>query len=259
MGSVTGYTRRTANIGSGAGGGAAIKTIYTDNDTIDDQIREVSLYGNTSSDKLIFQNLASDDIFTIYGNKKVIVGTQITLDATGVNTIAIQQNLSLGSDYAHIVYNNAGNGVYYLSKNGVIESYFPSGGTSLINFNSFINFWSRSAGDNFAYYSTNSDGLATFQVRNESKIGTIYLGNASGVTQTFLKGGNGSYHLNDLAIGSTTSNSSAILDIQSTVKGLGLPTMTTVQKNAIVTPRVGLVVYDSTLLSISSYNGAAWV
>jgi hypothetical protein len=258
MGIITGYSRRTANIGGGGGGGV-VNTIYSASDVIANQVREVTLYGNTSSDQLNFQNLAGNDIFTIYGNKKVIIGTQITLDSTVVTNTAIQQNLAVPSDYAHIVYNNAGNGVYYLSKNGVIESYYPSGGTCIINFGGFINFWSKSVGDNFAYYSTNSDGLATFQIRNESKIGTMYLGNAVGVTQTFLKGGNGSYHLNDLAIGATSSNSSAILDIQSTVKGFGLPAMTTVQKNAIVTPRVGLVVYDTTLLSISSYNGAAWV
>lgn len=71
MGSITGYTRRTANIGSGAGGGAAIKTIYTDNDIIDNQIREVSLYGNTSSDKLIFQNLAGNHVLVIKGDTNI--------------------------------------------------------------------------------------------------------------------------------------------------------------------------------------------
>ncbi len=75
MGSITGYTRRTANIGSAAGGGAAIKTIYTDNDTIDNQVREVSLYGNTSSDKLIFQNLAGNDLLTLYGDKSIDLGS----------------------------------------------------------------------------------------------------------------------------------------------------------------------------------------
>jgi hypothetical protein len=35
--------------------------------------------------------------------------------------------------------------------------------------------------------------------------------------------------------------------------------MTTVQKNAIVTPATGLVVYDNDLLNQSQYNGSSWV
>jgi hypothetical protein len=183
---------------------------------------EVIGSGSTSATTTaLFQNSSSVAILTITDDKKVLFGTQITLDATGVNVTAIQQNLALASDYAHIVYNNAGNGVYYLSKNGVIESYYPSGGSCLINFNSFINFWSKSIGDNFAYYSTNSDSLMTFQVRNESKIGTVSIGNALGATQTFLKGGNGSYHLNDLAIGATS------ISAQFGVKGTGSTSATT--------------------------------
>jgi hypothetical protein len=189
--------------------------------TADAAIRTYTLAGTASTDYVDFLNGTPTSVLRIRGDKKVLFGTQITLDATGVNATAIQQNLALASDYAHIVYNNPGSGVYYLSKNGVIESYYPSGGSCIINFNSAINFWSKSVGDNFAYYSTNSDSLMTFQVRNESKIGTLSIGNALGATQTFLKGGNGSYHLNDLAIGATS------ISAQFGVKGTGSTSATT--------------------------------
>lgn len=53
-------------------------------------------------------------------------------------------------------------------------------------------------------------------------------------------------------------NASAILDLQSTTKALILPRMTTSQKNAIVSPIEGMVVYDTTENGISSYNGSTW-
>ena len=50
----------------------------------------------------------------------------------------------------------------------------------------------------------------------------------------------------------------ALIDMNSTTKGLGLPAMTTSQKNAIPSPRAGLIVFDTTENAISVYNGSAW-
>jgi hypothetical protein len=61
-----------------------------------------------------------------------------------------------------------------------------------------------------------------------------------------------------LSVGATSPNASAIFDIVSTTKGLGLPSMTTTQQNAIGTPRAGLVVYNSTLGFPTYYNGTTW-
>jgi hypothetical protein len=61
-----------------------------------------------------------------------------------------------------------------------------------------------------------------------------------------------------IGIGTTTPNASAIFDIVSTTQGLGLPSMTTTQQNAIATPRAGLAVYNSTLSLPTFYNGTAW-
>lgn len=56
-----------------------------------------------------------------------------------------------------------------------------------------------------------------------------------------------------------TAVSSALLDIQSTTRGLHYPSMTTVQKLAIVSPTAGLFVYDTTLSTYSYYDGTQWV
>jgi hypothetical protein len=55
-----------------------------------------------------------------------------------------------------------------------------------------------------------------------------------------------------------TANASAILDAQSTTKGVRMPNMTTTQKNAITSPAAGLMVFDTTLSKLCVYSGAAW-
>jgi hypothetical protein len=56
----------------------------------------------------------------------------------------------------------------------------------------------------------------------------------------------------------TTANASALLDVQSTTKGVRMPNMTTTQKNAIASPAAGLMVFDTTLSKLSVYSGVAW-
>jgi arylsulfate sulfotransferase len=45
----------------------------------------------------------------------------------------------------------------------------------------------------------------------------------------------------------------------STTKGVVFPRMTTVQKNAITSPTIGTIVYDTNLNCLSLYNGTDWV
>ena len=59
----------------------------------------------------------------------------------------------------------------------------------------------------------------------------------------------------------TAINSQVIpigLNMTSTTNALRIPTMTTTQKSAIASPVAGMIVYDTTLGKISSYNGSAW-
>jgi hypothetical protein len=57
---------------------------------------------------------------------------------------------------------------------------------------------------------------------------------------------------------SATPHASALLDIVSTTKGLGLPAMTTTQVNAISSPRDGLVVYDTDTDTLKVRANGAW-
>ena len=56
----------------------------------------------------------------------------------------------------------------------------------------------------------------------------------------------------------TTAHTSAMLDVKSTVKGMLIPRMTTIERNAIGTPATGLQVYDTDLNLLYFYNGTAW-
>ena len=53
-------------------------------------------------------------------------------------------------------------------------------------------------------------------------------------------------------------DSSAILDISSTDKGLLIPRMSASQRAAIINPAQGLMVYDSTVHSFMYYTGSSW-
>lgn len=53
-------------------------------------------------------------------------------------------------------------------------------------------------------------------------------------------------------------HSSALLDVQSTNKGILIPSMTTVQRTSIASPAEGLLVYDVTASRTYQYQGGIW-
>ncbi len=61
-----------------------------------------------------------------------------------------------------------------------------------------------------------------------------------------------------VGIGTTTPNASAKLDISSDNAGVLVPRMTTGDRNRIVNPAKGLLVFDSTTNNFWFYNGNAW-
>ena len=74
----------------------------------------------------------------------------------------------------------------------------------------------------------------------------------------FMEGTAPNYMAGSLGIGTSSPDASAILDAQSTTKGVRMPNMTTTQKNAIASPAAGLMVFDTTLAKLCVHTGAAW-
>jgi len=64
---------------------------------------------------------------------------------------------------------------------------------------------------------------------------------------------------NGVGMGIVTPNSKSILDIASTTKGMLTPRMTTVQRDAIVAPPKGLIVFDITANQPSYFDGSDWL
>lgn len=61
-----------------------------------------------------------------------------------------------------------------------------------------------------------------------------------------------------VGIGTATPDATAQLDVSSTTKGFLPPRMDSTQRNAIVSPAVGLTIYNTTLKSVEVYNGTVW-
>lgn len=62
-----------------------------------------------------------------------------------------------------------------------------------------------------------------------------------------------------VGIGTTNPDASAMLDVESSSKGVLAPRMTTAEKNAIVSPATSLLVFDTDLGNFSYFNGTIWV
>jgi len=63
---------------------------------------------------------------------------------------------------------------------------------------------------------------------------------------------------NSFLVGTTTDVASSKLTVESTTQGFLPPRMTTTQKNAIASPAIGLVVYDTTLGKLCVRGASAW-
>ncbi len=63
----------------------------------------------------------------------------------------------------------------------------------------------------------------------------------------------------NVGINTTTPNSSAVLDVNSNSKGFLPPRMTTFQRDAIVTPAPGLIIYNTSNNSIETWNSFKWI
>jgi len=61
-----------------------------------------------------------------------------------------------------------------------------------------------------------------------------------------------------LAIGTDTPDASAAVDIVSSTKGIAFPSLTTASRDAIGSPKTGLVIYNDTTDSIDYYDGSVW-
>lgn len=66
--------------------------------------------------------------------------------------------------------------------------------------------------------------------------------------------------LTALGLGGTlTPTPNAVIDINSTTKGILVPRLTTTQRNAIISPATSLLIFNTTLGVFQYYTGSAWI
>ncbi len=82
---------------------------------------------------------------------------------------------------------------------------------------------------------------------------------SSAIVNPWVLSGNDVYNTTgEVGIGTASPNASALLDLTSTTKGLLPPRMTTAQRSAISGAVNGLVIYNTNLNQLETYNGSSW-
>jgi hypothetical protein len=74
-----------------------------------------------------------------------------------------------------------------------------------------------------------------------------------------MDGGNFHITAGSVGIGTTSVDGCAILELDSTTKGLLLSRMTTTERNSISNPVAGLLIYNTTTNKVNLYDGSNFV
>jgi hypothetical protein len=215
------------------------------------------------TDKKITQLTAITGANAVAGDQLAIVDvSDTTMSASGTT-----KKIALSELQAAPLSAGTANGVAYLNASKVLTSgsALTFDGTDLATTGGIIL-------NNSKYYYGKSSGGSTVRLMGINSSDVFYLGidsgpismnvNASSTSTNIAFNASGSEQMRltstGLGIGTSSPSASAILDAQSTTKGVRMPNMTTTQKNAIASPAAGLMVFDTTLAKLCVYTGAAW-
>lgn len=206
------------------------------------------IYTDTANSRVGIGTINPSQPFHIVGRTRIAFNTGTSLHLYGDGTTSYIDSLT-GANAAHDLRISAQNISFYSgsSYGTVYAKLFNTGNFALGN------------NPTDAGYKLDVNGTAnignTLSIGNEGKI----IGSSGAGLQLIA---NISYPAHNIKItqtqGTVASNISAILQIESTTKGVLFPRMTTTQKNAITSPASGLVVYDTTLGKLCVYGASSW-
>ena len=213
MGVITGYSRRTAAIGSGGGG--VVNTIYSASDTITDNVRTVTLKsGGTALQYLQFLNSGGGNLMKLSGNKAIDFGSgtnpinpKFYLDGDVFDRFSLFNKTNANS-FCDIY--STGNGFFNL-KNGAGNSkiIMNAGVGGVYTETAEINIF----GPYSAYKIFNSSGYNVVDLRSgNSDDGLLYIRNRFEVNQCMIAYG-GSIIDTSLKVGGSFGGASAALQI----------------------------------------------
>lgn len=178
------------------------------------------------------------------GSKALTSGTALTFDGT---TLAVGSALAVGSVPENWDYTSSS--PVQIGKSGFVYGDVYNNAISM----SANMVYTSTTGYEYLYSDFASDYTQNAGEHTWSRAVSGTAGNALTFIPLMKLNVNG-----NLGIGTTSPSASAIVDAQSTTKGVRMPNMTTTQKNAIASPAAGLMVFDTTLAKLCVYTGAAW-
>lgn len=285
MGIITGYSRRTASILPSGGGGASVN-IFNSDGTATDNLRRYYTKTNSSASSLQIRNADDKSIMNLYGSLVAEFG----VIGSAVDFTSVMNNFRVYEPTGKNIFSATSTGVFTLGSTtqytelsmymnpaspDKFKIYRGSSDFLTLNANGYLvylagpssKYISLNGGDarinvsgvNAGYYGFDNLGNQLIQADIQGGTAFFNLKNPSANKVQFYAGVGG-FFADALTFGSTSyASASCQIDVQSTSKGLGLPSMTTAQKTAIGSPRTGLMVYDNTLNLVSYYNGITWV
>jgi uncharacterized protein (TIGR02145 family) len=196
-------------------------------------------------------------------------------DANGQITVKIGDGVYLQGTITNFNQINWGSGKYYLivdfDINGTISSTAPE---QLVTVP--YSFYAGKAGNGMTSVLDNGNGTLTFNYENgasyttpqltglQGTSGSIPPGSAAGNTpywdgsQWVVNGANFYNNGAGLGVGTIAPDASSLLDVSSTSKGLLVPRMTVTQRNAIVNPANGLIIFNTTSGCPNYYYNGNW-
>jgi hypothetical protein len=226
------------------------------------------LLNTTSGNTLIGTSINAGYRLDVNGTARV--QTSISLaNATGVGRIILPETGTTSADGigfgSYFIHRSSAGGIRFSASNSsrylefssgsTFSSITAAGATSQLTLNTKVS--------NSAVVSIGGTNNSVFVGRNGAQSNTLmFIKNGSLLStgnilelQNYL-GSVAVFDINgSLILGGSNISNSAILQADSTTKGFLPPRMTTTQKNAIATPAAGLVVYDTTLNQLCTYDG----
>ena len=194
---------------------------------------------------------------TVIGGTTPAAGAFTTLSATGnISTTGASSILQVLAGASVQIQNAAASANWNLQTSGSgLSINSPQAGTLSIANNTDVTGTFSTTG--VATFAAGTVALPSITVSGDTNTGVYFpaadtVGITGGGTERMRIDSSG-----NVGIGTASPSASAILDAQSTTKGVRMPNMTTVQKNAIASPAAGLMVYDTTLAKLCVYT-TAW-
>lgn len=184
MGVITGYSRRTAAIGSGGGG--AINTIYSANDTITDNARSVTLKsGGTASQYLQFLNSGGGNLLQLSGDKNIDFGsTSNPITANFYTSASLVDNIK--------IFSGANAWVYFDSQNRQVTFRSLAGTDTTIAANKIT---TKGADAGIRVVSSTNVDIANLD--NEAGAAWFYLRDIVGANKVYFYVDGGQYYMAD--------------------------------------------------------------